>query len=351
MRKEIAGILVVIILFLLPLSCKKSPSSSSDENKKAKVTIQLNWFHDPTFAGEYFLQTQNNQDIIIQEGGTNIQPVAEIISGRAHVAIVGADIFLKAIDKDIQAGRKSQLVCIFADFQRNPVGWILNPKAAEKIGFKYSDFVDNPKYQNVRLFELIKKGDLDIGDKRGTETTSIWIQWAKIHDPDSKISVLPVGFDPSVIISSPKLVYPVYLNEEPFKLSEKIGQPVFVFDPAYDGISIYGNVVVCSRKFAEENPKIVTKLQNDLKHSWEMVRDEPNKAVEIVSEVYKGASKDIIKKQIEKTVEFVFYESKVAGKMDLTPGGKWDRTLSALKASGFVSETITLEAISNCIIE
>ena len=45
---------------------------------------------------------------MIQEGGNNIQPVAEILGGRADIAVVGADIFIKAIEKDIQAGNKSQ---------------------------------------------------------------------------------------------------------------------------------------------------------------------------------------------------------------------------------------------------
>ena len=98
------------------------------------ATIQLNWLHDPTFTGEYLLTKRNDVHVAIREGGPNISPLSELGSRRATAAIVGADIFLQAVEKDLKDGKKSQLMCIFVDFQRNPIGWVLHPKAAEKAG-------------------------------------------------------------------------------------------------------------------------------------------------------------------------------------------------------------------------
>jgi hypothetical protein len=348
MKTKVIVIFLLFLIMVLDISCKRSSPLSSKPGPE--LVVQLNWYHDPTFVGEYLLQKEGTQVAIIREGGPNIQPISEILGRRAHIAVLGADIFLQAIDEELKRGQEPQIVCIFIDLQRNPVGWVLHPDGAKSAGFDYNDFIKNPKRQNVKLFDLLKKGELKVGDKRGTETTSIWIQWAKVHDPDSQITVLPVGFDSAVVLSAPKLLYPVYLNEEPFKLGAKIGRPVFVFDPAIDGVSMYGNVIICAKEFAEQNPMIVSQIQTDLRRCWEKVRNDPNSMVGIVAQVYTGVSKDVIRKQIEKTVEFVYYNSSDAGEMDLKPNGKWDKTLKALQAANLVSENLILDKLNKYVI-
>src|ERR1051326_6562948 len=96
--------------------------------------IQLNWFHDPTFAGEYELISQRAVGVSVREGGPTLQPLNEVTSGRATYAVIGVDIFVEYLDKALEAGEKPNLVCFFADFQRNPVGWVLHPDVTRELG-------------------------------------------------------------------------------------------------------------------------------------------------------------------------------------------------------------------------
>ena len=143
------------------------------------------------------------------------------------------------------------------------------------------------------------------------------------------------------------LAYPVYLNEEPFKLTEKIGHPVLVFDPAVDGIELYGNVVVTTQSFIQANPQQVRALQTALRASWERAKIDHAFALAEVGAFYKGVSEAVLKQQIEKTVEFVSYDGQKPGTMDIAPSGRWAKTLIALKEAKVIGDALTFEAIKD----
>jgi hypothetical protein len=235
-------------------------------------------------------------------------------------------------------------VCFFVDFQRNPVGWVLHPDAAARAGFP-EGIRNDAKKMNAWLFSKFEDGTLKPGDKRGAETTSIWIQWKKAHSLSDNVKVEPVGFDTSLVLSAPLLAYPVYLNEEPFKLSEKIGKSVLVFDPAVDGVELCGNVLITTKTFADGHPEDVRRMQRALRDGWEHVKLDRQSAAADVAGLYKGVSTPVLVQQLDKTVEFVFYGGRSAGEMDITEGGKWARTLSALQEAGLVSSALTFDKL------
>jgi hypothetical protein len=57
-----------------------------------------------------------------------------------------------------------------------------------------------------------------------------------------------------------------------------------------------------------------------------------------------------VKKQLQKTVEFVFYQTEKCGVMDSTPNGKWGKTIDTLQAAGFISKDFTLDKLSNYLV-
>jgi len=305
------------------------------------MTLQLNWYHDPSFAGEYAAAASGTPRISVTEGGPNVSPINEVVSGRATAAVVGADIFLEALDKAGPQGLGAQ--CIFVDFQRNPVGWVVHPKVAERAGLNAS-VLAQPKALNAWLFTKFLDKTISAGDKRGTETTSVWLQWAKRHNAE-QVRVLPVGFDSAIVLTAPTLAYPVYLNEEPFQLSEKIGKPVVVFDPAVDGVELYGNIVIVASSFAAAHPEEVRQLQTRLRNGWISVRADPESNTKRVSTYYKGGNEAVIRSQLNRTTEFVFYSADKPGTMDITDNGKWKQTLVALQEAGLISRNLTLDRI------
>lgn len=320
----------------------------SEEKPTQVIRLQLNWLHDPTFTGEYLLSNREDINLKIREGGPGIFPVAEVTTGRADVAVVGADIFLQSVAKDYTEKSSSDLVALFVDFQRNPVGWVLHPDSARRAGLNEKN-IGGGKALNKRFFEKVIDGTIRVGDKRGTETTSIWIRWRDVHKVPDDVKVVPVGFNTSIVLSAPMLAYPVYLNEEPYKLSEKIGEPVIVLDPADDGIILYGNVLITTRAFLEKNKNAIRTFQEGLRESWQKAKTDPSAAQKLVEKYYKGVSTSVLNAQIGKTVEFVFFNNSVPGNMDLKDGGQWDQTLRALQKAKLVSKDLSLETLKTQI--
>ena len=306
------------------------------------VVLQLNWFHDPTFAGEYMAMSEVSPPLILREGGTGISPVAEVVSARAQFAVIGADIFLQAIDQ--RSGHPAPITSIFVDFQRNPVGWVLHPDAAKKAHMP-SQLISKPSELNRWLFQRLADGTLMVGDKRGTETTSVWVQWARKQHLPRRIRVIPVGFDSAVVLRAPMMVYPVYLNEEPYKLEQSIGRPVIAFDPAVDGVKLYGNVIIVATSYLELHPQEVRAFQKRLRAAWARVREDVPAAAARIGMYYRGVGKRVIEAEVQKTTEFVFHGADNAGKMDTETGGRWEQTLNALQEAGVVSSSVTLATI------
>jgi len=334
MRALLSSFLCAMALVIGGAGCR--------QNNAPRTLFQLNWLHDPTFAGEYSLALDSTLGLSIREGGPNIFPVAEVLAGRANLGVVGADIFLQALDKDLQAGKQSNLRCVFVDFQRNPVGWVLHPDAAAKAGLESTNNL-TPAELNQWLFSKFADGTLKPGDKRGTETTAIWIKWKKMHALSEDVKVVPVGFDASIVLSAPMITFPVYLNEEPFKLTEKIGRPVLVFDPAVDEVVLYGNVVITSKEFFDKNPSVVRAVQRGLRKAWTDVKLDLDGAVARVAAVYKGVGPEVLRRQIDKTLEFVFFETQTPGVMEMGESGRWAKTVEGLKDAGILSSGFGLK--------
>lgn len=343
MKRHLILLVVLIASTVAFFACNGGSASPG------KVVLQLNWLHDPTFGGHYLWSESDDGEVTIREGGGNIAPLAEVSSKRADLAVVGADIFLQKLAEVAAEGREADLMCISADFQRNPVGWVMHPDAAKEAGFS-SSAAPTAEERNRWLFEKAKDGAVSIGDKRGTETTAVWLRWAKAHGA-SGVEVIPVGFDASVVLSAPKMAYPVYLNEEPFKLGDRIGRPVVVFDPAADDVTLYGNVIVCRRSMFEREPDRVRAIAKAIADSWAKAKADPAKAVQKVMTVYTGVKESVVRSQVDKTLEFVFDGVDRAGTMDVGPGGRWDQTVQTLQEAGVLKGDVTLEQLKKHILQ
>ncbi|MCI0427859.1 MAG: ABC transporter substrate-binding protein [Nitrospiraceae bacterium] len=340
---------LIVALTLLTAAILSFSACSRKEPSPGRVVLQLNWLHDPTFAGHYMWEESAKGQVVIREGGANIAPLAEVMSKRADVAVIGADIFLQRIAESLAGGQEADLTVISVDFQRNPVGWVMHPDAAKAEGLSSVEEMAAQE-RNQWLFEKAKLGTVSIGDKRGTETTAVWMRWAKGHGADN-VKVVPVGFDASVVLSAPKMAYPVYLNEEPFKLGARIGRPVVLFDPAADNVKLYGNVIVCRREMFDKEPDRVRAIARAIAEGWAAAKADPTKAVQRVMTVYTGVDEAVVRRQVEKTLEFVFDGVSEAGSMDLHSGGRWEETVRTLHEAGVLKAEVPLEHLKKHILQ
>lgn len=342
---------LALIALVSVLACLASCEKRQPPAPTSPVVVQLNWLHDPTFVGQYMLEQEPKLKLTVREGGQGVSPIAEVSGGRAHFAIVGADLFLQQLAEENAEAGKSALVCVFVDFQRNPVGWVLHPDVGDALGLS-RDVASDPRAVARWAADKIKEGALSVGDKRGTESTSVWLQWRAAMGLPDTVGLTPVGFDPSVVMSAPKMLYPVYMNEQPLKLSHAIGRPVIEIDPRVNGVRLYGNVLIARRDFVTANPPVVRDYQAFLRKAWERVRDRPGEAAIEVAKRYTGVPAQVVEAQVRRTIDFVFVgtPSVAAGEMELTENGLWAQTLQALQAGGSVKPSLTTKQVFESLV-
>jgi len=239
------------------------------------------------------------------------------------------------------------------DFQKNPVGWVLHPDVAKELGLTDVTRADG-RQLNKWVAEQIRLDRIRVGDKRGTESTSVWLQWRDRQglSPDTK--VVPVGFDPGIVLSAPKMLYPVYLNEQPFRLSEKTRQEgkgdVIVVDPVLDGVNLYGNVIVARRDFVSKKRDVVELFQQEVRKAWEFVKTHPDQGAKEVAARYTGVASDTVAAQVARTLDLVYTDGVVPGHMDESKNGMWVTTLRALQEAGCVNGSLRAEQVLDALV-
>jgi hypothetical protein len=343
--------LVGVVAFGPGLACGRRSETHPSPSPTASarpLRLQLNWFHDPTFAGEYRAAQELRGQLNLLEGGTNISPIQNVKSGLADLAVVGIDIALQAIETDVAKQRSTELRILFAEFQRNPVGWVLHPQVAEKLRAPNLAALSG-RQRNDWLFARFRDGSIRPGDKRGTETTAVWERWRQTRQL-SGVKVVPVGFDPAVLLSAPSLAYPVYMNEEPFKLAERIGRPVLIFDPADDGVVLYGNVIVSSASRLRSRGADIDRVLHALRSAWSWVRQNPEATVPVVKPFYGEVSDKVLLAQIRRTCEFVFFSTDDIGAIDSSQGGRLEQTMRALQAAGTVGDKLDMASLQAVLV-
>jgi hypothetical protein len=312
---------------------------SGKRDSAAPLSTQLNWLHDPTFAAHYRLADWDKR-YSFKEGGPSVFPIQAVANRLVDASICGFDIFAKFV-----AGNPdSDLRAVFCDFQRNPVGWILHSRAAAKVGVDVAAYGNGDVEQRNKLLGAIRDKKLRVGDKVGTETTAILRAWLRKTNLSDTASVVPVGFDASLVQDAPPLLFPVYLNEEPFRISEKIG-PLLVVDPVSQGVSMLGNIVVM-----RGGHDMIGPFREGLADAWRWVRDNVDASVSLVGRYYKAVSPPTLKRQIEKTVEFAFQGGEQVGEFDLARGGRVDRSLEMLHDAQAVPIHMTFEYLSRRVV-
>lgn len=276
MRSRLASSLSMWLAVLLGFSF--GLGLAWDAAAEMPVRFQLNWFHDPTFAAVYRLQSDEPGLLRVLEGGPAVFPLGKLRTGEAQVAIVGLDVLLRAVSDDLANDRSTPFRILGIDFQRSPVVYVLHPAVAASLGLTESSWQTlSPTERNDWLFHQVANNRIRIGDKVDTETTAVWEAWRSIRGLSSSVRVVAVGFDPQIVLEKPPLAYPVYLNEEPFKLEQQIGHPPLVFDPAADGVHICGNALVTSVAALSASSGRITELRRHYYSAWKLVRSRPRK--------------------------------------------------------------------------
>lgn len=310
--------ILLSLFLLLPMGCTRKSSDCSND-----VSLQLNWTDDPTFTGEYVAKEKfwmkEKLNVTINLGGVGIDPIAMVVSKKADYAVVGAD---KAL---ITIANGAPIRIVSVDLQRNPVGWIA------RQDLKILTFDDISGRPNVTL-----------GDKSGTEVSAILQLVLKRRNLDIKPKA--VSFDFSYFLTNKDVVYPVYLNEEPFRATLINKLNIVEIDPSLDsngGIKLYGNVIIAHKDRVDQCPGQVRKIVDGIRFGWQFAKNNREEALSVVSK-YVKLEPAYLQKSVERTVEYAtnMYGMAVPpGHMEYTA---WENTVQVLKEAGLITKDIDL---------
>ena len=241
-----------------------------------KVAVQLSWFKNIEFAGDYIAESEGyfkeqgfeGSDLIA--GGPDVDTLALILSDKALITYTGSEIIAGAIRDN-----SAPLKIIGANFQKNPF-CILS--LAEKTP--------------------IKTGADMIGKTIGVQAANepVWQALLKIlntteGDGPDQIKKVPAGFDPAPLLSGEVDGFFSFASNEPYVILEntkKQGKPLTPVILLLDtlGFKLYQQLYAVTEKaLAERKPELVAAMTAITK-GWQKAIADPELAKKLTLEVY-----------------------------------------------------------------
>jgi ABC-type nitrate/sulfonate/bicarbonate transport system substrate-binding protein len=263
-RRKAAVTIAAAGLVLALAGCSGStPAADGDSESLGDLALQLSWIKNEEFAGEFFAQENG----YFEEAGLGEVSMAagpstgsaELLSGTADVALSDAVSIGTVV-----ANEDAPLKIIGATFQKNPFtilsladkGNILTPEdmVGKKIGVQAS---------NTSLFEaLLAVNDVD----------------------PSSLTIVPVQYDPSVLINGDVDGFVAYLTNEPITVEEQ-GYEVSNLPFADNGLPFVAETVtVTDQTIAEDREKLKAFLVAEIK-GWSDAIADPDGAAELALEL------------------------------------------------------------------
>jgi ABC-type nitrate/sulfonate/bicarbonate transport system substrate-binding protein len=237
------------------------------------TSVQLSWFHTIEFAGFYEAARQNYNkeaglEVRLDAGGFDasgayIDPVAQVVSGKADFGVAGADVVLKARSEG------QPVVAVAAIYQRSPVALIsLGDKSivrpqdliGKKIAVQPANSTVGIAYEALLTSQNIKHSDLTEIERTDYNTVNVLF--------DNEVDVLS-GF----------------ITNDGMKAKQRSDAVNFILISDY-GIDIYSNVIFTSEDTIKNRPQLVEAFIKATVRGIQWSVQNPEKAATNVVERY-----------------------------------------------------------------
>jgi ABC-type nitrate/sulfonate/bicarbonate transport system substrate-binding protein len=226
---------------LVPSIFDASPASAS----LASFSYQLSWVKDAEFAGSFLAEKlgyykKQGLAVNLLAGGASVVPEPVVVSGKALVASSAADSCAQAI------AQGAPLKIIGVRYQKNPYCVI--------------SLADKPLKTPESLY----------GKKLGVSAANEvpWQTFVKITGLDvSKITVVPVQFDPTPLATGEVDAWMGFITDEPGELEVK-GVKVYSWLFADFGYSIYSDLYEVTEDTLNTKEEELVKFLKAEKEGW-----------------------------------------------------------------------------------
>ncbi|MBZ0132567.1 MAG: diguanylate cyclase [Rhodocyclaceae bacterium] len=242
---------LLLLFVLLPL-----PAGALE-----KVVLQLKWHHQFQFAGYYAAAAQGyyreaGLDVRIVEAGPAIDPVAEVVSGRAQYGVSNSALILAR-------ARSRPVVALAVIFQHSP--FILVARADAGI-------------RSVR----------DMAGKRlmiEPHADEIYAFLRKEGLNENRLVVLPHSLDHQDLIDGRADVMTAYSTDQPFFFEQR-GFRHLEFTPRTAGIDFYGDNLFTSSQEIADHPERVQAFREASLKGWRYAMANPEEIADLILAKY-----------------------------------------------------------------
>ncbi len=268
-----------------------------------ELVFQLSWIKNVEFAGEYIADTNGYykdagfSKVTLLSGGPTVAQDTVVQSGKALVCISAPDITSALINQG------ADLVTIGAQYQKNP--------------FAVMSLASSPIHTPQDM----------IGKKIGVQATneSVWDAFLKANALDpSKITKVPVQFDPSPLVSKQVDGWFSFVTNEPNQLKvQGVDTVTFLLaDYKYPLVSETYVVKKSSLTDATKRAQVKAMLVADIK-GWQQNLTDPTIGAKLAANVYGKDQKLTVEEQtLESTAENLLIstaDTKANGLFTITP--------------------------------
>ncbi len=241
-------------------ACGGSPAPAAS-SPAAKVSLQLNWFHEAEFAGYYVAAAKgfykaNGLDVEIREGGPGSPAVDHVVDNSATFAISSF-----GEQKDLIAAQKP-VTAVMAAFQIPP----------------------------LVIFSLAQSGISQPADLVGRRVGITTDYWRAVLDQTllaagvdtSRVKTVKVDAEDLQALYDGKVdAWLGYAQDEPIQ-AETAGHAVRTIFPADYGVGGYEGLVLVNDSTIKSDPQLVRSFVRASQEGWRYAVEHPDEAAQIL---------------------------------------------------------------------
>jgi len=298
-----------------------APLRAAPPGPGRQTVIQLKWYPQFQFAGYYAAEHQGlyraeGLDVALRPGGRGIDPVLEVLSGRAQFGVGDADLLLAR-------AQGKPVVVLAAVFQHSPY----------TILTRGQDHLARPS-------DLTGKTVMVLDDQGATQVRAMLL--AEGVDP-GKVNFVPHSWNLQDLLSGKVDAMTAYLSVEPYQL-EKLGVTPGIMRPSDYGIDFYGDCLFTTEDEIRRHPGEVEAVLRATRAGWIEAMRDPGEVIPWILEQpgvrERGVGPDNLA-----------YEARAMQPMvmaDIVPVGhinpdRWQRILATYQNLGLVSRDRKLD--------
>jgi len=282
------------------------------------IDVQLRWKHQFQFAGYYAAiakgyYREEGLDVRLHEGGPNVTPVEEVLSGRAQYGEANSELLYARL-------HGKPLVALAVIFQHSPS--VLVARTDQGVRTVH-DLIGKP------LMLMDAQTDADFLAMFRSEGI-----------PLEKLQLLPSSYQIGDLASGKVTAFNSYLTNEPFYLQQR-GVEYNIISPVTYGIDFYSDILFTTQAEIDEHPQRVEAFRRATLRGWRYAMDNPEQIIDLLLNQY-SVKKSRAHLQFEAQAMRPLVMSDLIEIGHMNPG-RWQRMAETFLELGMVDNIAGLE--------